>query len=192
MSEQLANPPDEQLEELVVDDIETIRAIADPMRMRLHTELDEPRTVKELARIVGVPQTRLYYHVKILERTGLIRVVSRRVVSGIEERTYQTTAKSTTISPALGPRLAETGAIKATFDMLASEVELALDDPAPIGEPDASVIALSMANLYLRRDQVTEFQDRMFELISEYNAEPRDQKTEYQLFVEGHRRRNAS
>src|SRR5690348_14023396 len=119
MSQPAASPTDERLEELVIEDVATLKALADPMRMRIHFELDEPRTVKELASILEVPQTRLYYHVKILERAGLISVVSRRAVSGIEERTYRCTAKSTTVSPNLGTAIAGSGAAEALFELAA-------------------------------------------------------------------------
>lgn len=190
MSERLANPPGEgQLEELVIEDVETLKAVADPLRMRLHTELDKPQTVKELASALGVPPTRLYYHMKILERAGLIRVIARRVVSGIEEKTYQTTAKSTTVSPALGAMLAESGALEALLDLVATELEIALQDPTPVGDPNGSVLALSLTHVFLAPDQTEEFQKRVFDLIAEYNEPVRDASNEYQIFFEAHRKR---
>src|ERR1700757_2392666 len=104
MSTQEANAQ-VQVEEFVIEDVDTLKVLADPVRLRIHFELEEPRTVKELAAALHMPQTRLYYHVKRLEKAGLIGVVSRRTVSGIEERTYRTTARSTTVSPTLGAEL---------------------------------------------------------------------------------------
>src|SRR5260370_41285038 len=83
----------------VVSDLPTLKALAEPLRMRLLLDLDErPKTVKELAASLDVPQTRLYYHVRILESCGLLRVAGRRIVSGIEERHYASTAKNWTIA----------------------------------------------------------------------------------------------
>src|SRR5436190_15869195 len=80
--------------------VERLKAVADPIRIRLILELlDGKRTVKELAEALGVPPTRLYYHVKILERHGLIEVANRRMVSGIEERTYRAASKDWTVTP---------------------------------------------------------------------------------------------
>src|SRR2546422_11767850 len=68
--------------------VERLKAVADPTRIRLILELlDRNSTVKELAEALGVPATRLYYHVKILERHGLIQVANRRMGAGIAERT---------------------------------------------------------------------------------------------------------
>jgi len=186
MSDPAASPTDDRLEDFVIDDVETLKAVADPMRMRILFELDDPRTVKELASVFDVPQTRLYYHVKILERAGLIRVVSRRTVSGIEERTYRCTAKSTTISPRLGSELAGSGAVKALLDMLATQIGIALQDPAPVGEPDSSVLVLNMTKLFLSPDESIAFRDQLFSIAAQYN-EDGPGKTQYEAFVAVHR-----
>jgi DNA-binding transcriptional ArsR family regulator len=63
VSEQ-AVPGGEEETQFVIEDVATLKALADPLRLRLMNLLaTHPRTVKELASIVGVPQTRLYYHV---------------------------------------------------------------------------------------------------------------------------------
>jgi DNA-binding transcriptional ArsR family regulator len=80
-----------------VVDVETLKALADPIRLRIlqrlmtHEKTGEMRvmSVKELAAELDEPQTKLYRHVKQLEAVGLIRAVSSRVVSGIVEQRYQ-------------------------------------------------------------------------------------------------------
>jgi DNA-binding transcriptional ArsR family regulator len=79
-----------------VADVETLRAMADPIRMSVLSALmdtsqgDLPVTsVKELAAHLGEPQTKLYRHVKQLEAAGLVRVAATRLVSGILEQRYQ-------------------------------------------------------------------------------------------------------
>lgn len=83
-------PPD------AISDAETLRALADPLRLRIlwilmeHPDGALPvMSVKELAADLGEPQTKLYRHVKHLEAAGLIKAVSSRVVSGIVEQRYQ-------------------------------------------------------------------------------------------------------
>jgi DNA-binding transcriptional ArsR family regulator len=77
----------------VIDDPEVLRLIADPLRLRLLELLrQQPRTVKELAALLGIPRTRLYYHVRLLEEHGLVTVEETRVVSGITESRYRVTA----------------------------------------------------------------------------------------------------
>jgi len=81
------------LPEMVISDLETLKVISDDLRLRLIQALrGAPRTVKELASEMGVPQKSLYYHVGLLEDHGLIRSVRTRAVRGITEKWYQATA----------------------------------------------------------------------------------------------------
>lgn len=61
--------------ELLVADPRVLETVYDPLRYRLFRLLEEPRTVPELAREVGVPANRLYYHVRRLFESGLIEQV---------------------------------------------------------------------------------------------------------------------
>src|SRR5215471_2523012 len=79
-----------------ITDVETLKALADPLRLKMLSALMRGRpddlpvlSVKELAHELGEPQTKLYRHVKQLEAAGLIRAVASRVVSGIVEQRYQ-------------------------------------------------------------------------------------------------------
>ncbi len=78
--------------EQVINDLETLKVLADPLRLRIRELLVQPSTVKQLAAELGIPATKLYYHVNLLEKHGLITVVESRLVSGIMERVYQVTA----------------------------------------------------------------------------------------------------
>jgi DNA-binding transcriptional ArsR family regulator len=95
---------------LVVTDLATLRIVSEPTRLRLLELLhDGPTTVKELAAALGVPPTRLYYHMKLLEDHGIVRVESTRIVSGIVEKTYAATASRlsldrSVLSPGTTPR----------------------------------------------------------------------------------------
>jgi len=80
--------------EFVIQDIETLRAISDPLRIRLLELMAQPQTVKEIASQLGVGKTKLYYHLNLMEKHGIIRVVRTRIVSGILEKSYQVTAFS--------------------------------------------------------------------------------------------------
>lgn len=78
-----------------VPDLATLRVLADGARHRILTLLvKEPLNVRELARRLKLPRTRLYYHLGLLERHGIIRSVSTRVVAGATEHTYRAVAKS--------------------------------------------------------------------------------------------------
>lgn len=86
-----------------ITDLETLKVVSDPLRMRvldrigLANQLGELRTVKQLAEEVDTPASKLYYHINMLEKHGLIQVAETQIVSGILEKHYQITAHSITI-----------------------------------------------------------------------------------------------
>lgn len=78
----------------VVDDPIAVDAINDPLRWRIYRQLITPKTVKDLGDILRVRPSRLYYHLKLLERHGWIRVIEERRTEGNSpERVYQTAYK---------------------------------------------------------------------------------------------------
>jgi DNA-binding transcriptional ArsR family regulator len=101
VDEQAAQPQAVRL----VEDVETLKAMADPTRMAILSALIQPgdpvMSVKELAAELGEPQTKLYRHVRQLQAAGLIRVAATRMVSGILEQQYQTCQHSLKLGAAL-------------------------------------------------------------------------------------------
>jgi DNA-binding transcriptional ArsR family regulator len=88
-------------EVLLIEDLQTLRAIADPTRVAILELLTEPRSVSQLAHALDVPRTRLYHHVDLLLSNGLIEVVEERRVAAVTERLYAPTAKTYRPSPEL-------------------------------------------------------------------------------------------
>jgi DNA-binding transcriptional ArsR family regulator len=103
-----------------IDDPETLRLIADPLRLRLIELVRQaPRTVTELAGLTGVGRTRLYYHVGLLESHGLFEVDATRVISGITEKRYRVTAQRFTVDKTL---LGQDSSDRAPLDVFLSVV----------------------------------------------------------------------
>jgi DNA-binding transcriptional ArsR family regulator len=80
-------------DEIIITDPETLRVIANSLRLQIIKQLQQPATVKEVADAIDLPPTKLYYHFSQLEKQKLIRVVDTKVVSGIIEKHYQVAAK---------------------------------------------------------------------------------------------------
>jgi len=70
-----------------------LRALAHPLRLRL-LELfgEQPRTTMQVAALLGEPPTRLYHHVNLLERAGLLRLREQRPNRGTVEKWYEASA----------------------------------------------------------------------------------------------------
>jgi DNA-binding transcriptional ArsR family regulator len=75
-------------------DLDQVKVLADPLRIRILELFCEERTTKQVAEILGQPLTRLYHHVSALERVGLIRVARTRQRRGALEKYYLAVAKT--------------------------------------------------------------------------------------------------
>jgi DNA-binding transcriptional ArsR family regulator len=83
----------------VIDDPAAAGISLDPVRSRLLAELAEPGSATTLAARVGLPRQRINYHLRALERHGLVELVSERRKGNCTERMLQATASSYVISP---------------------------------------------------------------------------------------------
>jgi DNA-binding transcriptional ArsR family regulator len=192
MSSEAAHPAEpeqgsERSDQLLIKDVAALKALADPLRLQILFELGEgPRTVKTVAATLGVAPTRLYYHFKLLERAGLIRVAGRRLVSGIEERHYEAVAESIGPAPEAVPAMVKDGVIGALMRVVRAELELALmAQSAPPGDPASSVPLLSFTGLALSTADVEEVQRRLEALMREFgsNRRPPGTRVYHALFA---------
>ncbi|NMH98929.1 helix-turn-helix transcriptional regulator [Pseudonocardia sp. K10HN5] len=84
----------------VIEDPAAAEVSLDPVRARLLAELAEPGSATSLAARVGLPRQKVNYHLKALERHGLIELVEERRKGNCTERVLRATAASYVISPA--------------------------------------------------------------------------------------------
>lgn len=71
-----------------------LRVLADPIRSFLvYSLVAEAKTARTLAAELGCPTTRLYYHLQQLEKHDLVFVERTRMVSGILEKHYRSSAR---------------------------------------------------------------------------------------------------
>lgn len=165
---------------LVVRDAETLRVVADPLRLRMLELMREgPRTAKEMAGALRVSQTKLYYHLKLLEGRGLIAVAETRLVSGIVEKRYRASAQRLTIDKSLiGPTAEGNDALdtylSVVLDEARSEIHRSVDagliDTERTGE-DALVprrLVLGRKWFRLTPDQVEAFARRYREFTDAF------------------------
>ena len=183
-------PKKKQFEDpLVISDVGTLKAVAEPLRIQILMELSPgPKTVKEIAADLDVPPTRLYYHFKILEHAGLIRVAGRRLVSGIEERSYAATASSWTTAPEATDTIVASGIIEGLLGVVGAELELALRSKpgVPVGVPSSPVSALALTRLALSEADVHEVQERINAIMEDFGEEgaaPTGKRIYHMLFA---------
>ena len=85
-----------------LETLEQLRAIADELRTRIVEALSHrAMTVTQLGEMLGQAPAKIHYHVRELERVGLVRLVATREKSGILEKYYRAVAKGFTASKTL-------------------------------------------------------------------------------------------
>ncbi len=84
----------------VIEDPEAAEVSLDPTRTRLLAELAEPGSASTLAGKVGLARQKVNYHLRALERHGLVELVEERRKGNMTERVMRATAASYVISPA--------------------------------------------------------------------------------------------
>ncbi|MEU8272292.1 helix-turn-helix domain-containing protein [Sphaerisporangium sp. NPDC049002] len=83
----------------VIEDPAAAEASLDPVRSRLLAELARPASATMLAAKLGMPRQKVNYHLKALERHGLVELVEERRRGNTIERVMAATAASYVISP---------------------------------------------------------------------------------------------
>jgi hypothetical protein len=86
-----------------IRDLETLKVLSDPLRMdilrfvSIANQKGRFATVKEIADELEMPNTKLYYHINLLEKHGLLVVGDTQIVSGIIEKQYQIVAEDISV-----------------------------------------------------------------------------------------------
>jgi DNA-binding transcriptional ArsR family regulator len=83
----------------VIDDPAAAEASLDPVRARLLAALSEPGSATSLAAGAGLSRQKANYHLRALERHGLVELVEERRKGNCTERVLRATAASYVISP---------------------------------------------------------------------------------------------
>lgn len=96
----------------IVRKSEAAAALLQPDRLRLLRELAEPDSASGIARRLRLPRQRINYHLRELERQGLVELVAERRKGNCIERVVRASAQAYVVSPeALGPLGADPGRV---------------------------------------------------------------------------------
>ena len=159
------------LERYEIDSVEQLRAVADMLRLRIIDLLQErPMTVTQLGDLLGMAPAKVHYHVRELERVGLLLLVETREKGGILEKYYQPIAKDISVSKNLflmappDESLAMTGAwfdqVKNGFQQ-AFRVALEQKDEQPN-------FTLAYTHMHVTPDEHKQLAQRIYELLKPY------------------------
>jgi len=114
------------LDVAVIADPAAAEAALNPVRARLLAELAAPASSAALAARLGLPRQKVNYHLRALERHGLVELVEERRKGNCIERVMRATAASYVISPAALDQVAPDPARAGGADRRSSQWLLAL------------------------------------------------------------------
>ena len=161
----------------VIDDVEALKALAEPTRAAIVELLAEQHSVTELAAALELPRTRLYHHIEILCDHGLVEQVDERKVGAMTERVYALTAK--TFRPSA--RLFKSGDVAERvdalttllFDTTKADLKRSLTDAAADG-PQLSGLGLGRSIGFMTKEEALRFIAELEELVARFDASHED------------------
>ncbi|HEU4333734.1 MAG TPA: helix-turn-helix domain-containing protein [Candidatus Eisenbacteria bacterium] len=90
---------------MLIEGVEEAAALLQPLRLQVLSQLAERRSCAQVAEALHETPQKVHYHVKVLERSGLVEKVSERRVRALSEGLYRATARSYWLSPRLVERV---------------------------------------------------------------------------------------
>ncbi|MDQ0174853.1 ArsR/SmtB family transcription factor [Bacillus chungangensis] len=85
-----------------LENLEQVRAIADPLRVQIIWAIfDEAKTGKMIATELGLSAPKVHYHLRELEKNGLIMIEREEEKNGIMQKFYRPIAKNYSVSSSL-------------------------------------------------------------------------------------------
>lgn len=177
---------------LVVDDLETLKVLADPLRLKIRELMVEATTVKQVAAKLEMPPTKLYYHTNLLEKHKLIVLVDTRIVSGIVEKHYQVSAHQVRVSKhLLSPNETDNEGLSLTlntfFDSARDNLVQAISDGVVELNDDGERhkgLSLHTGTLGLTDEQAAAFYAELKALVNRFQdlSEQQIKRTDTQMY----------
>lgn len=176
--------------ERVIDDVSTLKALADPIRMTLlELTMGEPErswTARELAEHVGVLPTNIYYHLNMLERHDLLIVRDTRVVNGIIEKHYGPGQHSLSFHRRSGEAEGLRDIIKTTLEQARDDIDAGLALGTMSGNREADErerMTVSRAIVHIPLDEIAEFRRELIDMVERYETRARKGRTQFTVIA---------
>jgi len=169
-------PPDYELaDRIALTSPSQVKALSHPLRTTILGLLHErAATVGELAVALERPKSTVAHHVKVLNEAGLVQVVRTRRVRAIDERFYGRTARMFYVAVEQSQEGEDLPRDFNDFEVAARESAAAYRDGKLWG---------FVRHARISEAQVSDFWERMAELVMEFDRLPRSGETVYGFAV---------
>jgi DNA-binding transcriptional ArsR family regulator len=175
------------LESFTIKDLDTLRVVADPLRNQiLEILITGPQTVAQVADKLGLTASKLYYHINLLEKHGVIQVFETRQVGNLIEKIYAATASQLDVEKSLltfetfDGKESIYAIMQTTLDTTREDLIRSIQarrfelEQGASEHPRQVILNRTLSNL--TESKVQELQERVSALIEEFSTA--DQKTE--------------
>jgi hypothetical protein len=172
-----------QQEAYTLKNLEQVKVLADPLRIRVLEAFCEERTTKQVADLLGEKATKLYHHVDALERVGLIALSRTRQNRGTVEKYYLAVARtfradSRVFQPKKKGGSEKSAALRKVmstiFDTTSAELAALIDrgDDAMKGIEEEGIV--SFLEIRGSKAQLDQIRDKLQAVVAEASAESDD------------------
>jgi DNA-binding transcriptional ArsR family regulator len=154
--------------------IEQVRVLADDLRVRiLQALVDRPMTVTQLGDLLHIAPAKIHYHVRELQRVGLLRLVAVREKGGILEKYYRSVARDIAVPTSLIASAPTDELVRTVYEFignLRNSFIRALTQQEELGSRRAN---LGLTHLWLTDEEMEELTAGISDVLEEYTT-PRE------------------
>lgn len=171
----------------ILDNLESLKTISDPLRNQImETLTPAPLSVGQLAGLLGLEKSKLYYHINQLEKFGFIQVVDTTQHGNLIEKHYWITAHSFQIDEGLFTFNVETEeGTEAISTLLLTKIDATRADLARSlqarhqqlkhgAEPHHRMVLDFREVVNIPDEKANEFQARLKDLLAEFEETESD------------------
>ncbi len=168
---------------MILKTTEEIKAVSDPYRLkilRVLSSYEEGATASMVAEEMGEVPSKVYYHIKKLEKVGVIEIVKTEVINGIVAKYYKKTAETFTIegdneemnNPLFLNETYKT--IKSVYDESLEIIREAISNKE--ASKDIAPMIMSASDIYLTEEEMEELIEYIRNVKNKASKKKRDDK----------------
>ncbi len=170
---------------MIIQEYDQLKALSDPFRVKLMLRLvEQPHTGQQLSEIFDLSRARIHYHLKELEKLGLIEIVRTEEKNGIIQKFYQSVASGFYPDSSLLPHkdeISETkrqmlyGMLDRTMGRLLLAPNEAFEEAGPENPSEWNILATSW-EIQATEEHFKWYTKKYFELLKEFQELAKEDK----------------
>ncbi len=166
---------------IVLSTVEKIKALSDPYRYKIlmaFYKKKQPATVKEIATYIDEVPANVHYHVKKMEKAGILKLIYTKEIKGIIAKYYEPTAKIFDIqypdSCEMDKNLLLCENQRMISQIYDDSKNTFNEQLAYYSDGKEKAGKISMEDLYLTDEEANEFESYIIEFMNKHNMVDRN------------------